>query len=101
MAEEAEKDGEVTLELTSPEALKRPLFANYVHVNTSKFAGGAPQVTLTFIHVYPVPLAPTESRQEGEVVSRVVVSDASAESLRDLLTKMLNNLKQGTRKRKR
>lgn len=100
MPGEAENSQEVTLELAVPEPLKRPAFANYVQVNTSKFVGSAPQVTLTFIHIYSTPVAPTESKQEGEVVSRVVVSDETAASLRDLLTKQLQNLKRTTRRRK-
>src|SRR3972149_1891405 len=86
MVPEEETGGEgIQVELTLPEALAKPQFANYIHSNVSRMDSEAPLTTLTFVHVYPVPVSQTDSQPKGEVVARITLTEDKAIALRDLL----------------
>lgn len=81
-----------TLELRMPEAAVKPAFANLVQSNLATLENGPTLTTLTFIHIFPVPTSPTESTPQGEVVTRVVMSEETVASLRNLLNNQQRRL---------
>ena len=84
MAKEKAAEEQLQLELRMSEDTVRPSFANLVQSNVTQMQDGPRLTTLTFIHVFPVPTSATESTPQGEVVSRVVMSEETVEKLRDV-----------------
>ncbi len=91
MASRAKKpDGKlVPIAMAEETSLLRPAFSNYVLLTRIKAEHGD-DVTLTFMHIFPLPgPASEESPMRGEPVSRVQLPREVAIKLRDLFVKQL------------
>lgn len=78
-----------SLRLKIPEELARPVFANYIHASITSTEVAGSEVTLTFVHIFPVPVEAGDSVPQGEAVARVTMTRSAAAALRDLLERQI------------
>ena len=66
--------------------VETPSFCNLV-LSTNFEVEEDSMVTLSFLHVYPVPTGVIDSEPQGDVTNRVTMSLTTAKKLRDLLVR--------------
>lgn len=86
---EEQKGKLVVVEMAAESTSMRPAFSNHVLLTIIQAEHGD-DVTLTFMHIFPVPGPPgSESPMRGEPVARVQLPRQLAMKVRDLFVKQL------------